>query len=199
MSLYDRVLARPGGERALAVARLKRTILSTLHQAFKMSGIASQSDLARRLRVRRSAVNQVLNGDGNLRISTLAEYLHEMGYELNVTLARSGEPRAAALEGRPVQTISGASSISASPAFAWVVSAPIIANTFVVSTSTFVNQFYGSLSLGSEFCSGEPKTRAFVFRSWNLASAGDIIAREAMQSMAPSSQIRIEETRGAQT
>jgi transcriptional regulator with XRE-family HTH domain len=100
VSLYDRVAARPGGARALASARLKRAILSSLHQALAQSGMESQSDLARRLGVRRSAVNQVFNGDGNLRITTVAEYLHEMGYELNVTLVKTGEPRATALEGR---------------------------------------------------------------------------------------------------
>jgi transcriptional regulator with XRE-family HTH domain len=100
MSLYDRVLARRDGERALAIARLRRTVLATLHEAFSLSGISTQSDLARSLQVRRSAVNQVFNGDGNVRISTLAEYLNVMGYELDIRLVRSGEPRAAALEGR---------------------------------------------------------------------------------------------------
>lgn len=103
MSLYDQVLARPGGGRALAVSRLKRAILASLHEAFARSGIESQSNLARRLHVRRSAVNQVFLGDGNVRISTLAEYLYGMGYELDVALVRAGEPRAAALEGRRAQ------------------------------------------------------------------------------------------------
>jgi transcriptional regulator with XRE-family HTH domain len=111
MSLYDRVLARRDGERALAIARLKRAVLATLHEAFSMSGISTQSDLARSLQVRRSAVNQVFNGDGNVRISTLAEYLNAMGYELDVRLVRSGEPRAAALEGRaPRATVCNTSS-----------------------------------------------------------------------------------------
>jgi transcriptional regulator with XRE-family HTH domain len=103
MSLYDRIAARPGGTRGLAAARLKREVLASLHQAFALSGMGSQSELARRLNVRRSAVNQVFNGDGNLRITTIAEYLHEMGYELNVTLVRAGEPRSAAVEGRDAQ------------------------------------------------------------------------------------------------
>lgn len=68
MSSYDQVLARPGGGRALAVSRLKRAILASLHEALAMSGIESQSDLARCLHVRRSAVNQVFLGDGNVRI-----------------------------------------------------------------------------------------------------------------------------------
>ena len=96
MSLYDQVLTRPGGGRALAVSRLKRAILASLHEAFAMSGIESQSNLGRRLHVRRSAVNQVFLGAGNVRISTLAEYLYDMGYELDVALVRAGEPRVAA-------------------------------------------------------------------------------------------------------
>jgi transcriptional regulator with XRE-family HTH domain len=113
MSVYNRVLARRGGGRALAIARLKRAVLATLQEAFSLSGIGSQSDLARRLEVRRSAVNQVFNGDGNVRISTLAEYLHAMGYELDISLLRSGEPRAAALEGRSPRAAVCSSSSSA--------------------------------------------------------------------------------------
>lgn len=100
MSLYERIAARPGGERALAVARIRRSVLVILHRAFKASGLDSQSDLAKRLRVRRSAVNQVFRGDGNVRISTLAEYLHAMGFEADLTLVKAGEMRTAALENR---------------------------------------------------------------------------------------------------
>lgn len=100
MSLYERIATRPGGERALAVARLRRSVLVILHRAFKVSGLDSQADLAKRLRVRRSAVNQVFRGDGNVRISTLAEYLHAMGFEADLTLVKAGEMRAAAVENR---------------------------------------------------------------------------------------------------
>jgi hypothetical protein len=107
MSLYDRVAAIPGGERALAVARLRRSVLAILHRAFNASELDSQAELAKGLRVRRSAVNQVFRGDGNVRISTLAEYLYEMGFEVDVTLVKAGELRTAAVENR-----------SAVPAFA---------------------------------------------------------------------------------
>jgi hypothetical protein len=100
MSLYERVAARPGGERALATARLRRAVLVMLHRALTVSGLDSQADLAKRLRVRRSAVNQVFRGDGNVRINTLAEYLHAMGFEAELTLVKAGEMRAAALENR---------------------------------------------------------------------------------------------------
>jgi hypothetical protein len=113
MSLYDRVTAKPGGGRALAVARLRRSVLVALHRAFKASGLDSQSELAKRLPVRRSAVNQVFRGDGNVRINTLAEYLYEMGFEVNITLVRAGELRAAALENRfPMPALASASAFT---------------------------------------------------------------------------------------
>jgi transcriptional regulator with XRE-family HTH domain len=99
-SLYDRIAAKPRGGAALAAARLRRETLVALHEAFEASGLASQSALARRLNLRRSAVNQVLRGDGNLRINTLAEYLYALGFELNITMVQAGEPRQAELEGR---------------------------------------------------------------------------------------------------
>lgn len=99
-TLYDRVAAKAGGEAALAAARLRREVLIALHEAFEASGLQSQSELARRLHVRRSAVNQVFRGDGNLRINTLAEYLHATGFELNLTMVHAGEPHQAAIEGR---------------------------------------------------------------------------------------------------
>jgi DNA-binding phage protein len=97
-TLYDRVAAKPGGEAALAAARLRREVLTALHEAFQASSLGSQSAIARRLGVRRSAVNQVLRGDGNLRINTVAEYLHALGFELDVKLVPAGEPMRAELE-----------------------------------------------------------------------------------------------------
>jgi transcriptional regulator with XRE-family HTH domain len=99
-SLYDRVAAKSGGAAALAAARLREELLVALHQAFEASGLRSKAELARRLNVRRSAVNQVFKGDGNLRATTIAEYLFALGFELDVTLVQAGEPRRAELEGR---------------------------------------------------------------------------------------------------
>ncbi|MEU7883483.1 helix-turn-helix domain-containing protein [Microbispora bryophytorum] len=102
--LYEKIAAQPNGLRDLASARLRRRALVLLHRALEMSGL-NQSDLAKKLGVRRSAVNQVLRGDGNLRLETLAEYLHEMGFELDVNLVRAGEPRRAAQENRRVRLL----------------------------------------------------------------------------------------------
>jgi transcriptional regulator with XRE-family HTH domain len=99
-TLYDRVASKPGGQAALAAARLRREVLVALHQAFAASGLETQTEIARRLNVRKSAVSQVLRGDGNLRITTLAEYLYALGFELDINLVTAGEPRRAELTGR---------------------------------------------------------------------------------------------------
>lgn len=92
MSLYRRLAASSTGVKALSAARLRYEVLRVLHLALEKSG-QSQSELAGRLGVRKSAVNQVLRGDGNVRISTLADYLHATGYELELRLVPAGKPR----------------------------------------------------------------------------------------------------------
>lgn len=120
MTFYDRVASQQNGERALARARLQRAILRSLDRAFRLSMLSSQSALARRLHVRRSAVSQVFRGDGNVRISTLADYMWEMGFEVNVELVPAGEMRRAAVSGRrpvPVAQTSNSSAITALQTF----------------------------------------------------------------------------------
>lgn len=102
MSLYERIAGTARGAKALASARLRHEVLTALHQALKLSGLA-QSDVAKTLGVRRSAANQVFRGDGNLRVNTLADYLSAMGFELDMRLVRAGEPRKASLERREVR------------------------------------------------------------------------------------------------
>lgn len=100
-TLYERIARTDDGAKRLAVARLKREVLRALHTALKASGL-NQKELASRLKVRKSAVSQALRGEGNLRVQTVAEYLHALGYELDVRLVEAGEPRKAALEDREV-------------------------------------------------------------------------------------------------
>ncbi|WP_197048795.1 helix-turn-helix domain-containing protein [Streptosporangium roseum] len=102
MSLYERFASTARGAHALAAARLRHEFLGALHQALKLSGL-TQSDIAQSLGIRRSAVNQVFRGDGNLRINTVADYLHAMGFELDVRLVHAGEPRKAAVEQRAIK------------------------------------------------------------------------------------------------
>jgi transcriptional regulator with XRE-family HTH domain len=103
-SLYDRLASKPGGEAALAAARLRREMLVALHHAFQVSGLRTHAEVARRLGVRRSAVSQVFKGYGNLRVNTIAQYLFALGFELDVNLVLAGEPRRAELEGRSVRS-----------------------------------------------------------------------------------------------
>ncbi|MFF0387990.1 helix-turn-helix domain-containing protein [Kitasatospora sp. NPDC004615] len=98
-TLYDRIASTEDGRRRLAVSRLKREALRAIHIALQESGI-TQAELARRIGIRKSAVSQVLNGDGNIQIRTLAEYLFALGYEMDLRVVEEGEPRKAMTEQR---------------------------------------------------------------------------------------------------
>lgn len=110
---YERIAATRGGGRALSAARLRYQALKLLHSSLVGAGI-TQVELAKRLGVRKSAVNQVFKGDGNVRISTLAEYLHEMGVEVAMSAVPLGSQRENAVEDidrewrttRPVRRVS---------------------------------------------------------------------------------------------
>jgi transcriptional regulator with XRE-family HTH domain len=73
-----------------ADADLRFRVLKILNAALRQSGI-TQAELATRLGVRRSAVNQVLRGDGNMHISRLAAYLHALGFEARIDLVPAGQ------------------------------------------------------------------------------------------------------------
>lgn len=84
MSLYDAIRNRPNGERRLAAAEARYAALRLLRVAFDSSGL-SKSELAKRLEVGKSAVGHVLDGNGNVRITTLSDYLHESGMRLHIS------------------------------------------------------------------------------------------------------------------
>lgn len=73
-----------------STARLRARVLALLDAAQQYSG-QSQVDIAETLGIRKSAVHQVLKGNGNLRIDTLGEYLSAMGMEADIVVAKSGE------------------------------------------------------------------------------------------------------------
>jgi len=91
--LHELMSSSAEGRRRLAAARLRREVLVVLESALAESGM-TQSGLASALGRTRSAVSQVLGGDGNIRVSTLAEYLQAMGQELILVRVPEGEPRA---------------------------------------------------------------------------------------------------------
>jgi DNA-binding phage protein len=92
-SLYEEVAAGPTGARDLAAARAALRAAQLLQLAKQRSGLTSRM-LADRLGVGESRVSQVLNGDGNLHIATVARFLHAMGYELELsaTAVTDGAP-----------------------------------------------------------------------------------------------------------
>lgn len=96
MSIYERLMTSRSGARALSASRLRYRVLKYLNVALNQAGI-TQAELAKRLGIRRSAVNQVFNGDGNVRVNTLAEYLHEMGLEVDMSLVPLGTAREEAI------------------------------------------------------------------------------------------------------
>ncbi len=84
-SLLEQIENDPIEARELAAADLGLKAILTLQQAMKESGM-SQIDLATSLGVSESAVSQVMNGDGNLRMHTFARYLRALEFEVNLEL-----------------------------------------------------------------------------------------------------------------
>ena len=85
MNLTEYVKQIPDGQRMLASSRFRREVLIMLDDALEKSGL-SQSELALRLGLTRSAVSQVFSGDGNLRAETISDYLFAMGFQVEMKL-----------------------------------------------------------------------------------------------------------------
>ena len=87
-----------------STARLRARVLALLHAAAEESKL-TQVEIATKLGVRKSAVNQVFNGAGNIHIDTLGEYLAAMGLEADIVIAHLGEFSAARAHRRPPTTL----------------------------------------------------------------------------------------------
>jgi transcriptional regulator with XRE-family HTH domain len=85
MTADDNLAGAAADPRALAEAGLRDCVLRLLHEALERSDM-TQVDLADKLGVRRSAVNQVLKGDGNMHVARLAAYLHALGFTLDLAI-----------------------------------------------------------------------------------------------------------------
>lgn len=86
MDLMKFIEDMPDGQRMLASTRFRRQVLIALDQGLEVSGL-SQSELAQKLGLTRSAVSQVFNGDGNLRAGTISDYLFEMGVHAEIIVS----------------------------------------------------------------------------------------------------------------
>ncbi|MHA7220007.1 helix-turn-helix domain-containing protein [Arthrobacter sp. MDT1-48-3] len=81
MSLVELREQTSKGQQGMAAARLALRVRATLLNALGASGL-SQKELSERLEVGESRVSQILHGDGNVQISTLAKVLRALGYTI---------------------------------------------------------------------------------------------------------------------
>ncbi len=77
----------------LAAARAEVRVLHLLRTAFERSSL-SQKELAEHVGVTEGRVSQVLNSEGNLKITTIARFLRALGYkfELDATPTKPNIP-----------------------------------------------------------------------------------------------------------
>ena len=92
-SLLDELCASPLGTRELAASQLTNDALVLLQTALAATGV-TQKQLAEMLSIGESRVSQVVNGDGNLKLTTFARYMRALGYAVtvNVTPVESNVP-----------------------------------------------------------------------------------------------------------
>jgi len=101
-SLIEQYEATPEGRLDLAAARASIKVLALLNKAFDRSGL-TQEELSEKLGVTAGRVSQVLNGDGNYTVATIAKFLAVMGEELVVNLDNPlPEPAASAQRNRHI-------------------------------------------------------------------------------------------------
>ena len=84
-ALHDFLRSTPDGARALAGATLRHDVLAALHGAVGATDGGAE-EIARRLGLRPARVRKVLDGDGDVSVGLLAEYLHAAGFELSLQL-----------------------------------------------------------------------------------------------------------------
>jgi predicted XRE-type DNA-binding protein len=85
LSLFDDLGATPLGARELAASQLTNDALVLLQTALASTGV-TQKQLAEKLGIGESRVSQVVNGDGNIKLTTLARYMRALGYAVTVSV-----------------------------------------------------------------------------------------------------------------
>jgi DNA-binding phage protein len=84
ISLYAERESTLKGKLGLSAAMAAANIARLLHAAKAGSGLTSK-DIAQKLEVSEGRVSQVLSGDGNVHIATVARFVRAMGYELQIS------------------------------------------------------------------------------------------------------------------
>lgn len=100
LSLIDELEQDPKSAGELAAAQISSRVHQILRMAFEASSL-TQRDLAEILGVGESRVSQVLNGDGNVRVTALARYLRALGFVPEISAVPvNNEGRSIVLERR---------------------------------------------------------------------------------------------------
>ena len=84
VSLVDQRRSTTEGRLGMAAAKLALETARLLSLAFSARKDLDQKNLAEMIGVSEGRVSQVLNGDGNLHIATLAKYMNALGYEIEL-------------------------------------------------------------------------------------------------------------------
>ncbi|GAB3278395.1 hypothetical protein GCM10027449_18500 [Sinomonas notoginsengisoli] len=96
-TLIEQRQSSNSGRLGIAAARLAVQAAHLLSSAFAARRDIDQKSLAELIGVSEGRVSQVLHGDGNVHVATLARYLAALGYEIEIT-AKPVEPSAQPLE-----------------------------------------------------------------------------------------------------
>lgn len=92
-SLYDELARDPRGRNELAAAELALDVQSLIHRAFEENPITARA-VAELLGVTEGRVSQIRNGDGNVRISTLAKVMSALGKRVRISVSDLEVPEA---------------------------------------------------------------------------------------------------------
>lgn len=93
MDWYEQRASTYEGSLGIAKAELRYRAIEVIADALERSGV-SRKELAARLGVSPGRVSQVLGGDQNLRLNTLAEYLYALGRKVHLDSVAATEGEA---------------------------------------------------------------------------------------------------------
>lgn len=88
-SLYEKRAETTAGRLGLAAARLAHDASALLRETRVKSGM-NNKELAEVLELSEGRVSQVLSGDGNVRLSTLARFMGAMGHSVRLVAEAAG-------------------------------------------------------------------------------------------------------------
>lgn len=107
LTVFEDLGTSPLGARELAASQLTNDALVLLQTALSSTGV-TQKQLAEILGIGESRVSQVVNGDGNLKLTTFARYMRALGYAVtfNVTPVERTSPELTRERRKPAITSS---------------------------------------------------------------------------------------------